>query len=248
MSSSQSDSLVIIPTYNERDNVQDIIQAVLDQDPCFEVLIVDDGSPDGTGQLVKDMQAKHESRVHLIERAQKSGLGTAYIAGFNWGLEHERFSYLIEMDADFSHNPKDLLRLREACQQKADFAIGSRYVQGGSVVDWTWDRIILSYGASWYVRTILGMPIKDPTAGFKCYSREVLESIALDKINFVGYAFQIAMKYSAVSMGYRPQEVPIRFKDREKGTSKMSIGIFEEAVLGVWKMRRRNFRRNQGVT
>ncbi|NNC82118.1 MAG: polyprenol monophosphomannose synthase [Flavobacteriales bacterium] len=243
MAGSTSNSLVIIPTYNEKDNVQDIIRAVLAQDPHFHILIVDDGSPDGTAKLVTEMQSEFPGRIHLKERSGKLGLGTAYIAGFKWGLEQGRYDYLFEMDADFSHDPKDLNRLLQACQNGADLAIGSRYVKGGNVVDWTWERVALSYGASWYVRTILNIPIKDPTAGFKCYRRAVLEAIDLDKIDFVGYAFQIAMKYSALSLGYKAEEIPIRFKDREKGTSKMSIGIFKEAVLGVWKMRTRNFKR-----
>ena len=243
MENSKTDSLVIIPTYNEKENVQAIIHAVLEQDPCFDVLIVDDGSPDGTADLVKALQTTENNRVHILEREGKLGLGTAYIAGFNWGLEKGGYEYLFEMDADFSHDPNDLMRLREACVQGADFAIGSRYVKGGNVVDWTWERIALSYGASWYVRTILSIPIKDPTAGFKCYKKHVLQHVDLSKIDFVGYAFQIAMKYSALSLGYKAKEVPIRFKDREKGTSKMSIGIFKEALVGVWKMRTRNFRK-----
>lgn len=244
MSTNPADSLIIIPTYNEKDNIKDIIAAVISQDPSFDILIVDDGSPDGTGELVREMQLEHPSKVHLLEREGKLGLGTAYITGFKWGLEEDRYEYLFEMDADFSHNPADLIRLKQACQNGADFAIGSRYVKGGSVVDWSWERVMLSYCASWYVRTILGMPIKDPTAGFKCYRKHVLKNIDLSRIDFVGYAFQIAMKYSAVSLGYKPKEVPIRFKDREKGTSKMSIGIFKEAVLGVWQMRSRNFKRS----
>jgi dolichol-phosphate mannosyltransferase len=244
MSLNPTDSLIIIPTYNEKDNIKDIIEAVISQDNSFEILIVDDGSPDGTGDLVREIQNKYPLRVHLLERSGKLGLGTAYIDGFNWGLEKGDYEYLFEMDADFSHNPADLLRLKEACENGADFAIGSRYVKGGSVVDWSWERVMLSYGASWYVRTILGMPIKDPTAGFKCYRKHVLQSIDLSKIDFVGYAFQIAMKYSAVSLGYKPKEVPIRFEDREKGTSKMSIWIFKEAVIGVWQMKRRNFKRS----
>ncbi|NND93282.1 MAG: polyprenol monophosphomannose synthase [Flavobacteriales bacterium] len=244
MTEEATDSLVIIPTYNEKDNVEDIIDAVISLAPYFDVLIVDDGSPDGTGELVKKKKIEHNDRVHLLERRGKLGLGTAYIAGFNWGLEKGRYKYLFEMDADFSHNPDDLLRLRSACLSGADFAIGSRYVEGGSVVDWSWERVLLSYGASWYVRTILGMPIKDPTAGFKCYKKDVLEIIDLEKVDFVGYAFQIAMKYSAISLGFKAKEVPIRFKDREKGQSKMSIGIFKEALTGVWKMKRRNFRKN----
>lgn len=236
-----SNSLIIIPTYNEKDNVQDIIRAVMAQDESFHVLIVDDGSPDGTADLVRETMSEFNGRIHILERSGKLGLGTAYIAGFEWGLETGRYDYLFEMDADFSHDPKDLVRLRKACLDGADFAIGSRYVEGGSVVDWSWERVVLSYGASKYVQMVLGMPIKDPTSGFKCYSSHVLASLDLSQIDFVGYAFQIAMKYSATKSGFKPAEVPIRFKDREKGTSKMSIGIFQEAVTGVWKMRNKKF-------
>lgn len=209
---------------------------MLDLDDCFHILIVDDGSPDGTGQLVREMMDRYPCRVHLNERSGKLGLGTAYINGFKWGLERD-YTYIFEMDADFSHPPHKLLELRAACKTDADLAIGSRYVPGGSVVDWSIDRILLSKGASIYVQMVLGMDIKDPTSGFKCYHRKVLENIDLSKITFVGYAFQIAMKYAAIKQGFKAKEVPIHFKDREKGTSKMSIGIFKEAVFGVWSLR-----------
>lgn len=207
----------------------------------FNVLIVDDGSPDGTADLVRDMMQKHLGRVHLLERSGKLGLGTAYIAGFEWGIAQGRYEFICEMDADFSHPPAKLIELRSACLEGADFAIGSRYVKGGSVMDWTWERILLSRGASIYVQMILGMTIKDPTSGFKCYRKKVLQTVDLSKIDFIGYAFQIAMKYSAVRLGFKPKEVPISFKDREKGTSKMSFNIFNEAVVGVWKMRNMKF-------
>ncbi len=240
-----ADSIVIIPTYNEKENITDIIDAVLNTSDDFDILIVDDGSPDGTANLVKEMMQKRPGRVHLLERAGKLGLGTAYIEGFEWGLSKGGYEFLCEMDADFSHPPKKLIELRQACIEGGDFAIGSRYVKGGSVVDWTWERILLSKGASIYVQIILGMSIKDPTSGFKCYRKKVLEKIDLSKINFVGYAFQIAMKYSAIKLGFSPREIPISFKDREKGTSKMSFNIFNEAVIGVWKMRNMKFNRNE---
>ena len=235
------DSIVIIPTYNEKENITDIIGAVLATSQDFDVLIVDDGSPDGTANLVRKMMDAHPGRVHLVEREGKLGLGTAYIAGFEWGISQGRYDFLCEMDADFSHPPSKLIELRAACLKDFDFAIGSRYIQGGSVVDWSWERILLSKGASIYVQIILGMSIKDPTSGFKCYRKKVLETIDLSKVDFVGYAFQIAMKYSAVKLGFKPKEVPISFKDREKGTSKMSFNIFNEAVVGVWKMRKMKF-------
>lgn len=232
-------SLVIIPTYNEKENVQDIIDAVIQLDESFDVLIVDDGSPDGTASLVKEKQSQLPERIHLVERSGKLGLGTAYIRGFVYGLERPEYTYIFEMDADFSHNPNDLLRLKAACNGAGDMSIGSRYVKGGQVKDWTWDRILLSYCASWYVNMILGMGVKDPTAGFICYHRKVLESMDLKQIHWVGYAFQIAMKYEAFCLGFEINEVPITFKDREKGTSKMSFNIFSEAMLGVWNMRKK---------
>lgn len=229
-------SLVIIPTYNERENIEAIVRAVLQQPDDFHVLVVDDGSPDGTAQVVQALQKELPQQVHLLSRPGKLGLGTAYIAGFRWGLARG-YDYFFEMDADFSHNPNDLPRLLEVCRSEADVAIGSRYVRQGGLKDWPLDRILLSRGASLYTRLILWMPVADPTAGFICYRRQVLEAIDLDKIRFVGYAFQIAMKYAAYSLGFRLREVPIIFKDREKGQSKMSLRIVREAMLGVWQMR-----------
>ena len=236
-----SDTLVIIPTYNERENIVNMIQTVCSLDGDFHILIVDDGSPDGTAQLVREQQQHFTGRVHLLERSGKLGLGTAYIAGFRWGLE-QGYAFICEMDADFSHNPEDLVRLRHACAQEgAGVAVGSRYVRGGKVENWPFDRIFLSYGASIYVRLVTCMPVKDPTAGFVCYRREVLEAIDLDKIRFVGYAFQIEMKFAARQLGFRIAEVPITFKDRVLGTSKMSGSIIKEAALGVVQMRWRSF-------
>lgn len=230
-------ALIIIPTYNEKENIERIIRAALAQSEDFHVLIVDDGSPDGTANIVKHLQDEFAGRLHIKERTGKLGLGTAYLAGFTWGLERD-YAYLFEMDADFSHPPEALPRLLDAVKSgKGDVAVGSRYVKGGKVVDWPWDRLVLSYGASVYVRAILWMPVKDPTAGFKCYRREVLEKIDFNKITFLGYAFQIAMKYAAYRLGYNVVEVPITFKDRELGTSKMSLNIVQEAILGVIRMR-----------
>lgn len=203
----------------------------------FDVLIVDDGSPDGTAAIVKGLLSEFEGQLFIEERVGKLGLGTAYIHGFKWGLARG-YEYLNELDADFSHNPDDLIRLLEACKNGADLAIGSRYVEGGKVANWDKKRLMLSYFASWYVRTILWIKIKDTTAGFKCYNRRVLEKINFDAITFKGYAFQICMKYAALKHGFNVVEVPITFIDREFGTSKMSMGIFKEAILGVWKMRR----------
>jgi len=229
--------LVIIPTYNEIENIHSIIESVLKQSSYFDVLIVDDNSPDGTGDVVKIMQEK-EPRIHIIKRASKLGLGTAYIAGFRYGIQNG-FDYIFEMDADFSHNPDDLIRLLNACKNGADVAIGSRYIKGGNIKNWSKDRLLLSYGASLYVKTITWMPVSDPTAGFICYKREVLENLDLDKIKFIGYTFQIEMKYYAWSKGYKLTEVPITFVDREKGNSKMHANIVSEAIKGVFKMRLR---------
>lgn len=231
-------ALVIIPTYNERENAEAIIRAVFALPEPFQVLIVDDGSPDGTAQIVKDLMAtEFAGRLHILERKGKLGLGTAYIAGFRWGLERD-YQYFFEMDADFSHNPNDLLRLLAQCRDHgADVSVGSRYVKGGQLVNWSSDRIFLSRGASIYTALILWMPVKDPTAGFICYRRHVLEAMELDKIHFIGYAFQIEMKYTAYKLGFSVQEVPITFKDREKGQSKMSLRIIREAMIGVIKMR-----------
>ncbi len=236
-----ADSLVIIPTYNEKENIENIIDAVFSLDVPFHILIVDDGSPDGTAQLVKKKQEERPKALFLVERTGKLGLGTAYIRGFKWGIEH-KYDYIFEMDADFSHNPKDLVRLRAACvEEGADVAVGSRYTRGGKVENWPFDRIALSYGASLYVRMITWMSVKDPTAGFICYSRTVLEAIDLEKIRFIGYAFQIEMKFAAYSLGFKIKEVPITFKDREEGVSKMSSGIIKEAVWGVLQMKWNSF-------
>lgn len=228
-------ALVIIPTYNEIENISSIIEAVLTQGPEYSVLVVDDNSPDGTGELVAVL-GKENKRVRLLQRPGKLGLGTAYIAGFKYGLEHD-FDYIFEMDADFSHNPSDLNRLLAACRKGADVAIGSRYVKGGNIRNWSKDRLVLSYSASLYVRSITWMPVHDPTAGFICYKRKVLASMDLDKVRFIGYTFQIEMKYYAWSKGFRLAEVPITFVDREKGSSKMHANIISEAISGVLKMR-----------
>lgn len=228
-----SDSLVIIPTYNEKENVEKIIRKVFSLEKDFHILIVDDGSPDGTGEIVKVLQHEFADCLHLMERQGKQGLGTAYIAGFKFGLD-KGYTYLYEMDADFSHNPEDLVRLYSACQQQgAEVAIGSRYKSGVNVVNWPMGRVLLSFYASKYVRIITGMKICDSTAGFKCYNREVLETIDLDKIQFKGYAFQIEMKFKAWKFGFKIVEVPIIFYDRTEGTSKMSGSIVKEAVFGV---------------
>lgn len=232
-----NDSLVIIPTYNEKENIEKIIRKVFSLDERFDILIVDDGSPDGTASIVKGLQTEFPHRLNIIEREGKLGLGTAYIAGFKWALERE-YEYIFEMDADFSHNPDDLLRLYEACSTGgADVAIGSRYISGMNVVNWPLGRILISYSASIYVRLITGMRVKDPTAGFKCYRREVLETIDLNNIHFKGYAFQIEMKYTSYKCGFNLVEVPIIFINRVEGTSKMSGGIFNEAMLGVIQLK-----------
>ena len=231
-------NLVIIPTYNEKENIEAIITAVMELPIEYHVLVIDDGSPDGTAAIVKELMANtYAGKLHLVERSGKLGLGTAYIAGFKWAIEHQ-YDYIFEMDADFSHNPQDLLKLYDACaNQGADVAIGSRYVSGVNVVNWPMGRVLMSYFASKYVRLVLGIDIHDTTAGFVCYRREVLETIELDKIRFKGYAFQIEMKYTAHKCGYKIQEVPIIFVNRVLGTSKMSGGIFSEALLGVVKLR-----------
>lgn len=239
-----ADSLVIIPTYNERENIVRMIHTVMSLEKDFHLLIVDDGSPDGTAELVRTLQKEYPDSLFILEREGKLGLGTAYLAGFRWGLSRD-YTYIYEMDADFSHNPKDLLRLYAACkEQDADVAVGSRYVPGGQLANWPMDRIVLSRGASLYVRLITWMPVMDPTAGFICYHRKVLEAIDLDKINSVGYAFQIEMKFAARSLGFKIVEVPITFIDRVEGVSKMSSGIIKEAVLGVLRMRWRSFFRS----
>ena len=232
-----ADSIVIIPTYNEKENIENIIRAVFGKGEQFDILVIDDGSPDGTAAIVKGLQAEFPDRLHIIERKGKLGLGTAYIAGFKWAIE-QKYDYIFEMDADFSHNPDDLPRLYEACTTEGyDVAIGSRYVSGVNVVNWPMGRVLMSYFASIYVRIITGLKIHDTTAGFVCYRREVLETIPLDKIRFKGYAFQIEMKFTAYKCGFRIKEVPVIFINRKLGTSKMSGGIFSEAVFGVIRLK-----------
>lgn len=232
-----SDAIVIIPTYNEIENIESIVRAVFAQSKAFHVLVVDDNSPDDTALAVKTLQTEFKDQLFLLERQEKTGLGTAYIAGFHWCLNHH-YDYIFEMDADFSHNPNDLIRLYDACHtQGFDVAIGSRYIDGVNVVNWPLDRILLSYGASKYVRFITGMRINDTTAGFVCYKRLVLESIDLDTIKFVGYAFQIEMKFKAYLKKFKIVEVPVIFTDRTKGKSKMSGSIISEAIFGVLNMK-----------
>ena len=231
------EKIVIIPTYNEKENISAIVETVFDLQQGFHILIIDDSSPDGTAQIVRGLQQKYPHQLFLEERKGKQGLGTAYIHGFKWATARD-YQYIFEMDADFSHNPKDLRRLYEACKyQGADLAVGSRYVRGGGNVNWPADRVILSKGASFYTRLITWMPIRDPTAGFVCYSREVLQAINLDGINFTGYAFQIEMKFAAWKLGFKIKEVPIIFEDRKLGVSKMNKGIVKEGILGVLKLR-----------
>ena len=228
--------LVIIPTYNEIENISKILTYVLSLPMAFDILIVDDGSPDGTASVVKKFQTNHKS-VHLLERKGKSGLGTAYIAGFKWALDHQ-YEYIFEMDADFSHNPDDLIRLYEACSiDGADMSVGSRYIKGGKLVNWGLDRKVLSFGASLYVKMITWMPVNDPTAGFVCYTNKVLRALDLDKIRFVGYAFQIEMKFNTYLKGFKIKEIPITFTDRVEGQSKMSSKIIKEAILGVLSLK-----------
>ncbi|MDM8176249.1 polyprenol monophosphomannose synthase [Olivibacter sp. 47] len=231
-----SDSIVIIPTYNEKENIERIIRKVFSLSFPYHILVIDDGSPDGTADIVRGLQAVFNGSLHLEERRGKLGLGTAYIHGFNWCLERD-YLYIFEMDADFSHNPDDLIRLREACIEGADLAIGSRYIKGVNVVNWPMKRVLISYFASGYVRLITGTDIRDATAGFVCYKRKVLETIPLDKIKFVGYAFQIEMKFTTLKYGFKVVEVPIIFTDRTEGTSKMSTKIFREAFFGVIQMK-----------
>jgi dolichol-phosphate mannosyltransferase len=239
-----SESLVIIPTYNECENIEAISRAVFSQEHAFEILVVDDNSSDGTADIVKKLMMEFPGRMHLEQRAGKLGLGTAYIHGFKWALARN-YGYIYEMDADFSHNPADLVRLYKACAEDgADLAIGSRYIKGVNVVNWPIGRVIMSYYASAYVRLITGMPVRDATAGFKCYKREVLETIELDKIKFMGYAFQIEMKFTTWKLGFKIIEVPIIFTDRQEGESKMSSGIFQEAFFGVIQMKVKSWFRN----
>jgi dolichol-phosphate mannosyltransferase len=238
------DCIIIIPTYNEKENIAKIIPYTLHLSDRFEVLIIDDGSPDGTAQIVKEMMLQFPNKIHIIERSGKLGLGTAYITGFKWALENG-YSYIFEMDADFSHPPEKLLELLDACENKgAQLSIGSRYIKGGGVVNWPFDRLFLSWFASIYVRIVTGMRIKDTTAGFVCYSNAILQQIDLNKIKFVGYAFQIEMKFAVWLTASKIIEVPIVFKDREVGTSKMNGSIIQEAVLGVIKMKWQSLKNN----
>lgn len=236
-----SNSLVIIPTYNEKENIENIIRAVLGLEKQFHILVIEDNSPDGTAAIVKTLQKEFPDSLFMVERKEKSGLGTAYIAGFKWALEHE-YEYIFEMDADFSHNPNDLPRLYDACTtQGGDVAVGSRYVSGVNVVNWPMGRVLMSWCASKYVRFITRMPIHDTTAGFVCYRREVLETIDLDNIRFKGYAFQIEMKFTAYKCGFNIIEVPVIFINRELGTSKMNSSIFGEAMFGVISMKMKSW-------
>ncbi len=234
----KSDCVVVIPTYNEKENISAIIDAVMGQPHPMDVLIIDDGSPDGTADIVRRKMTEYPDRVHMVERTGKLGLGTAYIAGFRWALERPNYEYIFEMDADFSHKPDDLMRLYHACSKEgADMAVGSRYLTGVNVVNWPMGRVLMSYYASAYVRIVTGMSVRDTTAGFACYRRRVLQTIELDKIKFKGYAFQIEMKFTTLMCGFTIKEVPIIFVNRENGTSKMSGGIFGEAVFGVIRLK-----------
>ena len=236
--------LIIIPTYNEKENIEKIILKVFSLDIDFEILIVDDGSPDGTADIVKKIQKTYSKNLHIVERTGKLGLGTAYIYGFKWALKNN-YDYIFEMDADFSHDPNDLIRLYKAChEEKGDVAIGSRYIKGVNIVNWPMSRLLMSFFASKYVKIITGMPIQDSTAGFKCYKRSVLEKINLEKIQFVGYAFQIEMKFTAWKYGFNVVEVPVIFTDRQEGASKMSGGIFFEAFFGVMQMKIKSYFKN----
>jgi len=230
------DKLVIIPTYNEKENIEKIIRKVFSLPGGFHLLIVDDGSPDGTGAIVKNLQTEFPTQLFLLERSGKLGLGTAYITGFKWALQ-KGYEYIFEMDADFSHDPEDLIRLHDACSNGKDLVVGSRYTRGGRVENWPWDRIFISKGGALYTKMITWMPVNDPTAGFVCYKAKVLRAIPLDKVHFIGYAFQIEMKYRAWKLGFKIGEVPITFRDRKEGVSKMSGSIIKEAMYGVWKMR-----------
>lgn len=236
-----SDSIVIIPTYNEKENVEAMIRKVFSLSKALDVLIIDDGSPDGTADIVKTLQKEFPEKLHIEERKGKLGLGTAYIHGFKWSLKRN-YNFIFEMDCDFSHNPEDLIKLHHACDKAgADLAIGSRYVKGVNVVNWPMGRILMSYYASAYVRFITRMTIRDTTSGFKCYTRKVLETIDLEKIKFKGYAFQIEMKFAATKLGFNVVEIPIIFTDRQQGASKMSGGIFKEAIFGVIQMKIRSW-------
>lgn len=230
-----SKSLVVIPTYNEIENIERIVRRVFEITP-YHILVVDDGSPDGTAAKVKELQSEFTDRLHIQERAGKQGLGTAYIHGFRWALKRE-YDYIFEMDADFSHSPERLTALQEACENGADLSVGSRYCKGGKIDNWPINRVLLSYFASLYVRIILWLPVNDTTAGYKCYTAKVLKAIPLDRVKFIGYAFQIEMKFRAYKLGFKLVEVPITFTDRKFGESKMSMSIFKEAIIGVLKMR-----------
>lgn len=231
------EKIVIIPTYNERENIAAILEAIFQLGQGFHVLVIDDSSPDGTAEIVRQLKGKYPGQLYLEERQGKLGLGTAYIYGFKWAVRNN-YAFIFEMDADFSHNPKDLIRLYDACKyQGADVAVGSRYVKGGGNINWPKDRILLSRGGSIYTRLITWMPVQDPTAGFVCYRKEVLETINLDQIKFVGYAFQIEMKFAAWKLGFKIKEVPIIFEDRKFGVSKMNKGIVKEGILGVLNLR-----------
>lgn len=241
-----SDSVIIIPTYNEKENIETIIRAINDLEKKFDILVIDDGSPDGTATIVKGlMEDEFAGKLHIIERSGKLGLGTAYITGFKWAIE-QKYDYIFEMDADFSHAPSDLPRLYAACHDEGyGVAVGSRYITGVNVVNWPIGRVLMSYYASAYVRTVLGIKLRDTTAGFVCWKREVLETISLDDVRFKGYAFQIEMKYTALKLGFKIKEVPVVFVNRELGTSKMSGGIFGEAFFGVMRLRFTKFRRRK---
>ncbi|OFX84974.1 MAG: dolichyl-phosphate beta-D-mannosyltransferase [Bacteroidetes bacterium GWF2_33_16] len=242
-----SRNLVIIPTYKEKENIEKMVRKVFSLEQPFELLIIDDNSPDGTADIIKSLQIEYPSKLHLIQRSGKLGLGTAYITGFKWAIEN-KYDYIFEMDADFSHNPEDLNKLYDACaNQGADLAIGSRYISGVNVVNWPIGRVLMSYYASSYVRFITGMSIRDTTAGFKCYKRKVLETINIDKIKLKGYAFQIEMKFTTWKYGFKIIEVPIIFTERQEGASKMSGGIFNEAIWGVIKMKLRSYFRNYKI-
>ena len=237
-------NLVIIPTYNEKENIEKIILKVFSLAKKFDILIVDDGSPDGTASIVKNIQFKFPDSLYIKERTGKLGLGTAYIHGFKWALKNN-YDYIFEMDADFSHNPDDLIKLLDACSlSNGDVSIGSRYINGVNIVNWPMSRLLMSFFASKYVKIITGMPIQDSTAGFKCYKKEVLQKINLDKIQFVGYAFQIEMKFTAWKYGFKIIEVPVIFTDRQEGNSKMSSGIFFEAFIGVIQMKIKSYFKN----
>jgi dolichol-phosphate mannosyltransferase len=239
-----SDSIVIIPTYNEKENIEKIIRTVFSLEKEFDILIVDDNSPDGTSKIVENLITEFSGNLHIRNRKEKNGLGTAYIAGFKWALD-KKYDYIFEMDADFSHNPNDLLRLYHACNvENADMSIGSRYIKGVNVVNWPMERVLLSYFASKYVKIVTSLPINDSTAGFVCYKRKVLETINLDKIKFVGYAFQIEMKFKTWKFGFDIKEVPVIFTDRTEGESKMSTSILSEAVFGIIKMKFNSFFQN----